>query len=262
MCTPNCNRCSLPRLCTTVGEGEYKKYNIELDKEKKEEEKIEQRIRQLRKERNKARIHPTREQGPSKKRRKIGEDEYISISEIWGQPQKREAVKSKRQEEEQEESNANIEKKIRIESATTPTKEKIEGDSTKGDIDEYKIDEDWNERFKQYREQVLREQEDRKERIEMKEKKEKSWQLYKLCKEYLEENSEDWRKRRIQREHDKNRIARLEKAGILSRKAKMEALEKNIEIGMRKLPEVEREKIHLEEEKKKRLEIKPRKNSK
>ena len=53
----------------------------------------------------------------------------------------------------------------------------------------------------------------------MKEKKEKSWQLYKLCKEYLEENSEDWRKRKIQREHKKNRIARLEKAGLLSRKA-------------------------------------------
>ena len=62
------NRCSLSRLCTQVGEGEYKNYSEQLDLEKKEEEKIEYRIRQLRKERNKARMYPTRE--GDKKRRK------------------------------------------------------------------------------------------------------------------------------------------------------------------------------------------------
>ena len=65
------NRCSLPRLCTQVGEGEYKEYNKELENEKKEEEKIESKIRELRKARNKARLHPTKETGPKTKRRKI-----------------------------------------------------------------------------------------------------------------------------------------------------------------------------------------------
>ena len=55
------NRCSLPRLCTQVGDGEYKKYNKEPELEKQEEEKLENKIRELRKVKNKARHHPTRE---------------------------------------------------------------------------------------------------------------------------------------------------------------------------------------------------------
>ena len=65
------NRCSLPRLSAQIGEGEYSEYNKELEKEKKEEEKIETKIRELRKHRNKQRLHPIREQGPKTKRRKL-----------------------------------------------------------------------------------------------------------------------------------------------------------------------------------------------
>ena len=89
------NRCSLPRLCTQIGEGEYKEYSKELELEKKEEEKLEAKIRALRKERNKARLHPTKEQGPKSKRRKINETEYIDIKEIWGEPKPTNAEKRK-----------------------------------------------------------------------------------------------------------------------------------------------------------------------
>ena len=44
------NRCSLPRLCTQIGESEYKKHGDELESEKKLEERIEAKIRILRKE--------------------------------------------------------------------------------------------------------------------------------------------------------------------------------------------------------------------
>ena len=69
-----------------VGEGEYKRYGEQLAEEKITEEKIEGKIRQLRKDRNKARLHPMREQGPSRKRRKVNDGEYINIKEIWDKP--------------------------------------------------------------------------------------------------------------------------------------------------------------------------------
>ena len=90
------NRCSLPRICTQVGDNTYKDFEKEIDIEKIEEEKIENKIRQMRKERNKARLHPSREQGPAKKRRKVGENnEYIIIKEVWGEPTKNMQVKHK-----------------------------------------------------------------------------------------------------------------------------------------------------------------------
>ena len=54
--------------------------------EQLEEEKLEKQIRELRKNINKARLHPTKEQGPTMKRRKIGTESYVSIQEIWGTP--------------------------------------------------------------------------------------------------------------------------------------------------------------------------------
>ena len=89
------NRCSLPRICTQIGEGQYKNYNKELEAEKKEDEKIESKIRALRKEKNKARLHPTKENGPSTKRRRTNNQEYIKIKEIWGEPSLSEQVKRK-----------------------------------------------------------------------------------------------------------------------------------------------------------------------
>ena len=65
------NRCSLPRLSTQVGENEYKKYSNELLEEKKQEETLEKKIRQLRKERNKARLAPIKGENLSTKRRKL-----------------------------------------------------------------------------------------------------------------------------------------------------------------------------------------------
>ena len=66
------NRCSLPRLSTKMGEDSYKEFGQEIENEKNEELRIEKKIRELRKEKNKARLHPTKEVGP--KRRKINEE--------------------------------------------------------------------------------------------------------------------------------------------------------------------------------------------
>ena len=58
------------------------------------------KIRELHKERTKARLHPTREQGPSKKKRKINESEYININEIWDKARMSATQKSEQEPEE------------------------------------------------------------------------------------------------------------------------------------------------------------------
>ena len=74
------NRCSLPRLTTQLGESEYKKYSDELAEEKKQDEILEAKIRELRKLRNKARLAPQKREQQKTKRRKLNENnEYISL---------------------------------------------------------------------------------------------------------------------------------------------------------------------------------------
>ena len=69
-----------------MGDQEIKEYNLEQEQEKHEEENLEKKIRILRKEFNKSRMHPTKESGPKPKRRKVGNTDYVSIGEIWGKP--------------------------------------------------------------------------------------------------------------------------------------------------------------------------------
>ena len=91
--------------------------------------------------------------------------------------------------------------------------------------------------------------------MESENKSEESWELYDLCKQFLEENSKDWEKRKIARELEKERILRLERARIKTKTAKLNQLRKNVMIGEQKLPEKEREKMDLDEKKKRRIEL-------
>ena len=81
---------------------------------------------------------------------------------------------------------------------------------------------------------------ERAEKIKRKEEKEQVWALNKLCRKFLEENSKEWLKRKRQRQEEKERLERLEKARILSRKAKIKEIEKNIEKGLNKIPPEEK----------------------
>ena len=251
------NRCSLPRLCTQIGEGAYENYSKELDKEKIEEEKIENRIRQLRKARNKARLHPTREQGPAKKKRRVQENEYVNIKEVWGEPGPREPTKNKRTEQERE-----IPAKRTRTGMESPTKltnlRRIENKVVEGPVVknmEYKPELEWDKIIREHREKIEQEQKEITEELNIIEKKEQSWELTKLCHEFLEENNEKWAKRKEKREQDNARVLRLEKAGIKGRNAKLEELRKNVRKGMERLPEIERQKIEKEENKRKNAEL-------
>ena len=251
------NRCSLPRLCTQVGEGEYKNYSEQLDLEKKEEEKIESRIRQLRKERNKARMYPTRE--GDKKRRKLNSEEYIRIDRIWGEPEITKQAKNKLEHENNPSKRTKTQDNWPPRGSPSPGKQP---DGEQEDSKEYSVGEnydgptDWEEQIEEHKNQIVQEEQTAQNLVEKENNSESSWELMKLCREYLEENSSEWAKRREQRQNEKNRLERLEKAGILSRKAKMRELENNIEKGFEKLPRNEQEKIKQKEKRKKLLELK------
>ena len=251
------NRCSLPRLCTQIGDEAYEQYGKEIDKEKLEEERIENKIRNLRKERNKARMHPTREQGPAKKRRKVHENEYINIKEIWGEPKVGEQQKNKNPEQNQEQQSKRV--KINEGEQTTLTNLRtVEGWTAQGPIEnnmEYIPERDWDQVIREHKEEIERQENMRTNRLKIKEQKEQAWALNKLCREFLNENHNKWAERESKREQERLRILRLEKAGIKGRKAKLEELKKNVKKGMEKLPPLEREQLEREEKNQKLKEL-------
>ena len=74
------NNCTLPRLVTRIGDPdkEFREYEKEQKMRKEKDDKIEEEIRTLRKSRNKARMRTEKGQ-PAQKRRKMEEENYVSI---------------------------------------------------------------------------------------------------------------------------------------------------------------------------------------
>ena len=114
---------------------------------------------------------------------------------------------------------------------------------------------EWDTKLREHRDEIVREQELRTENTEDETDREQSWELYRLCKSYLEENSEAWRTRKVQREHERNRQERLEKAGLLRRKTQIEYIENNIKKGIEKLTPADRERLRIEDQRKQQIEI-------
>ena len=214
------NRCSLPRLCTQIGESEYKKHGDELESEKKLEERIEAKIRILRKEKNKARLHPTKEGGPSKKKRKIEKNEYITIEQVWQKPEVTAAKKTTRTTTE---NTTNKRTKLEDPSVPTSTTEPSKGWHTSKNLasqgvpepwdknhqvrnttivqgedwgEDITLDENWDEKIALHRNELEVKENTRKELSKQNNNEETSWELYDLCKDYLEKNSTDWAKRK------------------------------------------------------------------
>ena len=209
------NRCSLPRLTTQLGDQEHKKYEKELENEKIQEDLVEKKIREMRKEMNKKRLHPTKETGAALKRRKVNENEYVSIKEIWGRPEKKNPVKIKTQETERNQ--------------MPPSKKRKNEKSTETDMCER------NEDMK------------RKENMGHNEEQDHSWALLDLCNEWLQSNNKEWEKRKAKRQEDLEKMERLEKANRLSKKRKLEHIEKKLNLGVEKLTNKDRETYEKEE---------------
>ena len=63
--------------------------------------------------------------------------------------------------------------------------------------------ENWDEKIREHRKELEQREQERIERLKRKQDKKQSWELARLCKEYLEENSLDRAKRKEQREIEK-----------------------------------------------------------
>ena len=224
------NRCSIPRLSTQVGDKEFEKYSKELKEEKEQEEKLEQMARKIRKERNKARLRPSKEPNQVTKRRKINDQEYITITEVWGEPEKSEQVKSKareqpdkepknkrtRMEQEQEEHPVSYEitvpksQKFQLASRITERKpsnnEKLSNckrtenkimQGTPTNV-EWEQPRDWEQMLEDRKKRLEQEEKELREKLELQKKKTEGWELYRLCKNFLEQNDTRWNKRKEQ----------------------------------------------------------------
>ena len=233
------NRCSLPRLSTKMGEDSYKEFGQEIENEKNGELRIKKKIRELRKEKNKARLHPTKEVGP--KRRKINEqNNYITINEIWGKPPVATQIKNKHENQIENKPS----KKPRItcwEDAKkeTPTNTNIAEIENTNETKNQEQDAELEKIFQQ-KEHSTEHGNINHPTIQKNELDQLSWELLELCQEYLQKNDTAWKKRKLKRQEEKERLERLEKAKIKSKEAKMKHIEKNIEEGMKRIPETER----------------------
>ena len=112
------------------------------------------------------------------------------------------------------------------------------------------------QRAKEINESIIKEERDRQNRIDRAKKEEKTWELIRLCVEYLEEKCNTWKegeeKRRKLEEKERLRQERKKKAAESKLSFKCGFLQKKISGFMKRLPENEKVKYEREEEKKKR----------
>ena len=95
-----------------------------------------------------------------------------------------------------------------------------------------------------YREQMLQdrkirleqEEEKIKERLELQRKKTEGWELYRISKNFLEQNDTRWKKRKEKEQLENERIARLEVAMLKGNKDRLKRLTQDQETRIKKLP--------------------------
>ena len=234
---------------------EIKEFEKEILEERKADEVIEEKIRNLRKKNNKARLQT--ENHKIQKKRKISENTYINIREVWGQPPSTAPRKNKNDNNEETE---HQNKKKRLNERLTnikTTNNIIEGET----ITEFEVIEtDWEKHLKEHYERLEEETNKRLKQLEKQKMKQKSWELYRECKNYLENNDPNWKQKKEERELEMKKKERLsvanEKQEKLRNKIKERKLQEEIEKGLKQLPANEQNKISEEEKRKERLEIK------
>jgi len=79
------------------------------------------------------------------------------------------------------------------------------------------------------------EEEKIKERLELQRKKTEGWELYRLSKNFLEQNDTRWKKRKEKEQLENERIARLEVAMVKGSKGRLQRLEQDQEQELRNI---------------------------
>ena len=146
------------------------------------------------------------------KRQKINEDQYISIREKWGHPQKSSPKKKKMEEHPEDKPDKKVRKNQPEEVLTNLRRipDKIIEGTAKTEF-EIEIT-DWEKRMEEHKKRIEKEATERIEKIEKKTVKEKCWQLYKECQKFLEENERTWEIEKLEREAEGKKKERIAEA--------------------------------------------------
>ena len=114
---------------------------------------------------------------------------------------------------------------------------------------------DWDAEMKKHLDNIKKEEEKRNKLLEEKEKQEKSWELAKLCRKFLEENSKEWQRKKKARDSEKEKRTRLEKVKWKRREEKVIEMKDNLAREMEMIPKDTRDRMMEEEMREKRLEM-------
>ena len=274
------NRCSLPRISTQIGEQEYKKYNEELLAEKKQEEELEQMIRNIRKQRNKLRLQPAKALERGTKRRKINNCEYVTIKEIWTEKPKKNKQypedgtvdverNNKRRKMEQDDlelnkqntKTTNNKNNKEILTNCRRIEDKVMEQAVNAEDLEWEQPRDWNKMLQERKEMIEKEEITLAARLRVKERKEKGWELWKVCKELLEHMNDDWNKRKEKEQEEEARLTRLRIAREKGTRSGQRELERKQKERIQLLPKETQKKLEQEQEKARLQELKQAKES-
>ena len=220
-----------------------KEYEKELRDEKSKEEEFERKLREMRKERNKARLKNERNTNPPPKRQKTDEDRFISIRTTWTTAPKKEKREPERQE---------TRKRQKLEKETHTNIRRVEDKVWEGEtLTDFDIivttEEEWEVHLREHQTKLEEEMKEKERLSRKKEIKKKSCLLYRESKMFLEENEESWKKRKLERDQEKERLERTaiakEKQEKLRNKIKERKLKEDITARMKELPQKERMRI-------------------
>ena len=105
---------------------------------------------------------------------------------------------------------------------------------------------DWDALISKHRERIRKEEKDRKEKQEKAEKKKASWELLRMCRDYIKENGRSWkadqRKRDLKNESHNQKMIRLEKVAEKKERIREKTLQKRLLENWLILPEKEKNK--------------------
>ena len=115
---------------------------------------IEEKIRNLRKQNNRARLKTDRDNG-TRKRQKMEDTTYITIRDVWGPPPTM-APKKEKKEREPEDENTKVHKRQKIEISDNNNHQTEDREYEKEEITEFEVDTtDWDAAIKEHREKII-----------------------------------------------------------------------------------------------------------
>ena len=243
-----------------------KKMKIERENKLQEERKTANKNRQPRPSNQRAEKRQKLEDGEYHGKRRGGEKEKTIPREKQPEIKKRRAGNrenkegenepKERKEKQDEEENAHVSpSKKRRRSLTEMEKwlqEKI-GTTRWTEFPNYE------ERAREINRSIQKEERDRTSRIERARREEKTWELMRICLDFLDEHCETWRESEKMRtelaEKEEKRKERKRMAEEQKMTFKCGFVQKRINSFMKKLPDHERKQYESEEEKKKRVKL-------